>query len=181
MLRYKLKSVVARITTHLKHCYATKFRCCKPKQHVAASWTTFFQQILSTCNNKRVVRRATTLFKLQHNNEETCCPYYRGLFILWLHFAPGKSIRLRISKILIYFYAYILSHSNLIFFFEAYFNRHSSAGHKKQRFILKKGKLSLSEIVCLNSRTVSIQGGAKRATTMYRAPPLHPPWFLHKG
>ena len=34
LLRCKLKNVVARITTHLKHCHATKFRCCKLKQHV---------------------------------------------------------------------------------------------------------------------------------------------------
>ena len=45
---------VACITTHLKHCHATKFRCCKLKQHVASSWTGvyFFQQIFSTCSNK---------------------------------------------------------------------------------------------------------------------------------
>ena len=35
----KLKSVVARITTHLKHCHATKCCCSKLKLHVAASWT----------------------------------------------------------------------------------------------------------------------------------------------
>ena len=50
LLRCKLKSVVGRITTHLKHCHATKFRCSKLKQHVAASWTGvyFFRQIFST-------------------------------------------------------------------------------------------------------------------------------------
>ena len=54
LLRCKLKSVVGRITTHLKHCHATKFRCSKLKQHVAASWTGvyFFRQIFSTCNKK---------------------------------------------------------------------------------------------------------------------------------
>ena len=78
LLRSKLKSVVARITTHLKHCHATKFRCCKLKQHVAASWTGdyLFQQFFSTCNSeivfawqclRWVVIRATTLFNLQRN------------------------------------------------------------------------------------------------------------------
>ena len=40
--------------TYLKHCDATKFRCCKLKQHVASSWTGvyFFQHFFSTCNNK---------------------------------------------------------------------------------------------------------------------------------
>ena len=37
MLRCKLKSVVARIITPLKHCYAIKFRCCKLRKHVATS------------------------------------------------------------------------------------------------------------------------------------------------
>ena len=36
-LRCKLKSVVARITTHLKHCHATKFCCCKLKKVVEKS------------------------------------------------------------------------------------------------------------------------------------------------
>ena len=31
LLRCKLKSVVTRITTHLKHCHATKVCCCKLK------------------------------------------------------------------------------------------------------------------------------------------------------
>ena len=54
LLRCKLKNIVARITTHLKHCHATTFRCCKLKQHVASSWTGvyLFQQMISTCNNK---------------------------------------------------------------------------------------------------------------------------------
>ena len=47
LIRHWLESVVARITTPLKHCYAIKFRCCKLKKHVATSWTGiyFFQQI----------------------------------------------------------------------------------------------------------------------------------------
>ena len=52
MLRCKLKSVVARITTHLKHCYAIKFCCCKLKKHVATSWTGFyfFNKYLICCS-----------------------------------------------------------------------------------------------------------------------------------
>ena len=98
VLRCKLKSVVGRITTHLKHCHATKFCCCKLKQHVAASWTGvyFFQNIFifSTCNNKLCcvtmleVIRATTLLNLQCNNvalqvAAICCSYYFTLSVLF--------------------------------------------------------------------------------------------------
>ena len=66
LLHCKLKSVVARITTHLKHCHATKFRYCKLKQPVTASWTGvyFFQEIFSTCNNKF---RCVKLFEVGGN------------------------------------------------------------------------------------------------------------------
>ena len=81
----KLKSVVARFPTHLKHCHATKFRCCKLKQHVAKCWTDvyFLQQIYSTCNNKFCY---VTMFEVGGNNvvlqvEEKCCPYYLALTI----------------------------------------------------------------------------------------------------
>ena len=49
LLCCKLKCVVARITTHIKHCYRTKFYCCKLKQNVATSWTAvyLFQNIFS--------------------------------------------------------------------------------------------------------------------------------------
>ena len=106
-----LKSVVARITTHLKHCNATKFRCCKLKQHVASSlnWRLLFskrnifnlqqQNFVALQCLRWLVIRATTLFNLPHNNvalqvEERCCPYYRAfkersvietnLFFPWL-------------------------------------------------------------------------------------------------
>ena len=47
-------SVVARITTHLKHCHATRFCCCKLKKFVEKSRRQFnlLQHAASTCNNK---------------------------------------------------------------------------------------------------------------------------------
>ena len=86
LLRCKLKSFIARITTHLKHCHATKCRCCKLK----LNWRLFFSKFFSTCFKffskclRRVVIRATTLFNVQRNNvalqvEEICFPYYRAV------------------------------------------------------------------------------------------------------
>ena len=52
MLRCKLKSVVARITTPLKHCYGTKFRCCKLRnmlQQVELA-STFFNKCFICCS-----------------------------------------------------------------------------------------------------------------------------------
>ena len=54
-LRCKLKSVVARITTYLKHCHATKFCCCKLKKFVEKS------DASSTCCNM-LLQLATTKF-----------------------------------------------------------------------------------------------------------------------
>ena len=57
LLRCKLKTVVARITTHLKHCHANKIL-----QVEAASWTGvyFFQHILlKFVNLKKNVARIT--------------------------------------------------------------------------------------------------------------------------
>ena len=93
MLRCKLKSVVVRITTHLKHCHATKFRCCKLKQHVAASWTgaNVFQHIFSTCNNKFC---CVTMFEVGGNTannafqlamQQCCVASCSDLLLVLLH------------------------------------------------------------------------------------------------
>ena len=37
VLRCKLRSVIAHITTHLKHCHATQFCCCKLNKFVEKS------------------------------------------------------------------------------------------------------------------------------------------------
>ena len=60
-----LKSVVARITTHLKHCHATTFCCCKLKKVDASSTTKFCCVTMSEVG-------ATTLFNLQRNNILYC-------------------------------------------------------------------------------------------------------------
>ena len=85
----KLKSrcCTYKITTHPKHCHATQFRCCKLKQHVAASlnWchlatTTFccvtmqFEVGGNTCNNAFQLATQQCCLKV----EERCCPYYRA-------------------------------------------------------------------------------------------------------
>ena len=54
LLRCKLKSVVARITTHLKHCHATKFCCCKLKK--SRRKFNSLQHAASTCNNEILLR-----------------------------------------------------------------------------------------------------------------------------
>ena len=105
LLRCKLKSVVVRITTHLKHCHATKnfveaswSSMLQPV--VAASWTGvyFFQQFFFNSQQQNfvawlclrwVVIRATTLFNLQRNDvalqvEEKRCPYYRAFTVIYL-------------------------------------------------------------------------------------------------
>ena len=82
LLRCKLKCVVARITTHLKHCHATKFRRCKLKQHVASSWTSvyFFQHIFSTCNNKFC---CVTMFEMGGNTFNNAFQLATTNFVAW--------------------------------------------------------------------------------------------------
>ena len=71
-----LESVVARITTHLKHCHATKFCCCKLKKVVEKSRRQFnmLLQLATTkfCCVTMSEVGATTLFNLQRNNILYC-------------------------------------------------------------------------------------------------------------
>ena len=94
LLRCKLKNIVARITTHLKHCHATTFRCCKLKQHVASSWTGvyLFQQMISTCNN--IFCCVTMLFEVGGNTacwliqlamQQCCVASCSNLLLVLLH------------------------------------------------------------------------------------------------
>ena len=91
MLRCKLKNIVARITTHLKHCHATTFRCCKLKQHLhqVELASTFFNKCFQLATTyfvawqclRWVVIRATMLLNLQCNNvalqvAAICFSYY---------------------------------------------------------------------------------------------------------
>ena len=107
MLHCKLKNVVGRITTHLKHCHATKF--------VVASWKNLLKKVdaCSTCCNMLLQLARTkfgcvTMFEVGGktcNNafqlatqqccvqvEEKCCPYYRAFKVLRIFY-----IRLRTS------------------------------------------------------------------------------------
>ena len=72
-----LKSVVARITTHLKHCHATKFYFCKLKKFVEKS-------IAATFATTKFLNEicATTLFNLQRNIEKNCIDEGRYCFIV---------------------------------------------------------------------------------------------------
>ena len=88
----QVENVVGRITTYFKHCHATKFRCCKLKQHVASSWTGvyFFQQIFSTCNNKFCLRdnevggnTANNAFQLA--TQHCCVASCSNLLLVLLH------------------------------------------------------------------------------------------------
>ena len=94
LLRCKLKSVVARINAHLKHCHATKF--------AVASWKNVLKKVdaTSTCCNMLLQLATTkfcfvTIFEVGGNTasnacqlatqqccvqvEGKCCRYYRAL------------------------------------------------------------------------------------------------------
>ena len=84
--RCRLKSVVARSTTHLKHCHETKFRCCKLKQQVEVGSTFFNNKICcvimfevgdNTCNN--AFQFATQQCCVQI--AAICCSYYFTLLL----------------------------------------------------------------------------------------------------
>ena len=85
--RCRLKSVVARSTTHLKHCHETKFRCCKLKQQVEVGSTFFNNKICcvimfevgdNTCNN--AFQFATQQCCVQI--AAICCSYYFTLILV---------------------------------------------------------------------------------------------------
>ena len=106
-----------------QHCHETKFRCCKLKQHVAASWTGvyFFQQICSTCNNKFC---CVTMFEVGGNTcnnafqlatqqccvqvAAICCSYYFTLSVPF-HLAPPLRNRFQIDAVKVTVSAHILS------------------------------------------------------------------------
>ena len=90
LLRCK-KSVISRVTIHLKHCHATKFCCCKLKKFVE-----FAVQFAATCcfNLQQrnfvawrclrwVVIRATTLFNFA--TQHCCVASCSNLLFVLLH------------------------------------------------------------------------------------------------
>ena len=94
LLHCKLKSVVARITTHLKHCHTTKFVVASWKNLLKKSRRQFnlLQHAASTCNNEILLREMFEVGGNTCNNdfqlatqqccvkvEGKCCPYYWAL------------------------------------------------------------------------------------------------------
>ena len=75
VLRFKLKSLVARITTHLKHFRATKFCCCKLKTFVEKSRRRFnlLQHAASPCNKLTMFEvDGVTTFEVGIRNNVAC-------------------------------------------------------------------------------------------------------------
>ena len=95
------RNVVTRITTHLKHCHTTKFRCCKLNWRLLFSTNLFNlqqQNFVAWQCLRLVVIRATTLFNLQRANVtlqvgEKCCPYYRAMTTIYTYSTPYRFCR----------------------------------------------------------------------------------------